>query len=171
MAVAEFVIVAYIAPLRPEATPLLTPTLDLISTATTTLTPAETGLPGLEPPPEGVTPVPSPTFDARIGNCVVDSVEITSPEPGVTLIGEVSIGGSADIANFGFYKLEVTLQSELNWRTIQAGRDPIRSDILVEKWDTSTLVPGDYLLRLVVTDNDGNPLPDCQVPVKIATEN
>jgi hypothetical protein len=39
--------------------------------------------------------------------------------------------------------------------------------VLVTNWDTSTLAPGDYLLRLVVTDANGSLLPDCQVPITI----
>ena len=53
------------------------------------------------------------------------------------------------------------------WRTIQAGREPVQDGVLVASWDTSTLAPGDYLLRLVVTNAAGDLLPDCQVPITI----
>ena len=162
--IGEFVIVSYIAPLRPESNPLLTPTIDLLSTATATLPVEETTPEVIE---DGVTPVPSPTIDARIGQCVPGVLEITSPEPADQLLGEVEITGSANVENFGFYKLEVTPQSQATWRTIQAGRVPVQDGVLVTSWDTSTLAPGDYLLRLVVTNAAGELLPDCQVPITI----
>jgi len=164
--IGEFVIVSYIVPSRPESIPLPTSTLDLLSTPTATLAAeAATEVPG-----EGgveVTQGPTPTIDARIGECVAGSREITFPEPGDQLRGEVTIEGSASIPNFGFYKLEVTPQNQATWRTIQAGRNPVVDDVLVQKWDTSTLAPGDYLLRLVVENANGDSLPDCQVPLTI----
>jgi hypothetical protein len=164
--IGEFVIVSYIAPLRPESIPLLTPTIDLLATATATL-PAESTPDGTGPAEDGATPVPTPTIDARIGQCVAGVLEITFPEPADQLLGEVEITGSANVDNFGFYKLEVTPQSQATWRTIQAGRIPVQDGVLVTNWDTSTLAPGDYLLRLVVTDANGFLLPDCQVPITI----
>ena len=161
--IGEFVIVSYIAPLRPEANPLLTPTIDLLATPTATIEAAFTPEP-LEP---GEAPPPTPTVDARIGQCLAGILEITSPEPADQLIGEVEILGSANVENFGFYKLEVTPQSQATWRTIQAGREPVQDGVLVASWDTSTLAPGDYLLRLVVTNTSSDLLPDCQVPITI----
>lgn len=164
--VGEFVIVSYVAPLRPESNPLVTPTIDLLATSTATLpveAASETMAEGEEAPTQG----PTPTIDARIGECVVGEREITDPQPGDQLLGEIEITGSANVTNFGFYKLEVTPQSQATWRTIQAGRTPVDNDTLVTKWDTSTLAPGDYLLRLVVTTADGAALPDCQVPITI----
>ena len=161
--IGEFVIVAYIAPLRPASNPLLTPTLDLLATPTATIPAALTPLPG----PEGEETGPTPTVDARIGQCVARVLEISSPEPGDQLLGEVEITGSANVQNFGFYKLEVTPQSQATWRTIQAARVPVEDGVLVSSWDTSTLAPGDYLLRLVVTYTSGETLPDCQVPITI----
>lgn len=161
--IGEFVIVSYVVPLRPEASPLLTPTIDLLATATTTLEPDAVTAVTSGTPEAG----PTPTIDARIGQCQANVLEITSPQPGDQLLGEVEISGSASVENFGFYKLEVTPQSQATWRTIQAGREPVQAGILVTSWDTSTLAPGDYLLRLVVTTASGDSLPDCQVPITI----
>ncbi len=160
--VGEFVIVSYVVPLRPQANPLITPTIDLLATATATL-------PVVVAATEDGTPGPTPTVDARLGTCVPGSIEITSPEPGDQVRGEIAIEGSAAIENFGFYKLEVTPQSQIAWRTIQAGRKAVTAGLLVEKWETSILAPGDYLLRLVVSNTNGDALPDCQVPITILT--
>lgn len=163
--IGEFVIVSYIAPLRPESNPLQTATIDLLATATATL-PPQASVEVMEGEEEA-TQGPTPTIDARIGECVAGQREITDPQPGDQLLGEIEISGSANVANFGFYKLEVTPQSQATWRTIQAGRNIVDNAILVNSWDTSTLAPGDYLLRLVVTTADGAALPDCQVPITI----
>ncbi len=162
--IGEFVIVSYIVPLRPESFPLETPTIDILATTTITLVPDGAA----EPDGQGEgTPAPTPTVDARIGECVAGIREITFPLPADQLRGEVTIEGSASIDNFGFYKLEVTPQNQATWRTIQAGREPVQNGVLVQKWDTSTLAPGDYLLRLVVENASGTALPDCQVPLSI----
>lgn len=164
MVLAEFVLVSYVAPLRPEANPLLTPTIDLLATATATLAPTLEGGEAME---AGPTLTPSPTFDARLGTCVAGEIEITSPEPGQRVSDEVDILGSADIPNFGFYKLEIAQVQSVTWRTIQARREVVNAGVLVSSWDTATLQAGDYLLRLVVIDNEGNSLPDCRVPITI----
>ncbi len=167
----EFVLVSFVAPLRPEANPLLTPTIDVLATPTTTLPPSE--------PNAGedgdATPTPVPTPDLRQGVCVINQAEITSPQPGERISGEVAILGFANVENFGFYKLEIAQIQSVNWRTLQAGRE-IKSNeivngklnnVLVESWDTSTLQAGEYVLRLVVTLSDETILPDCRVPITI----
>jgi hypothetical protein len=160
----EFVLVTFLAPAIPESNPLLTPTVDVLATPTTTLAPGaienEVGAEG--------TVAPTSTPDARLGVCSTSVSEITAPAPDAQVSGVIDIWGSADIPNFGFYKLEVALADPgTNWRTIQAGRDRVVDDILVAGWDSTTLESGSYLLRLVVTDNNGLALPDCQVPIRI----
>jgi len=162
IAVAEFILVSYVAPLRPGANPLMTSTLDVLATATTTLSPNESSLPSS--PTNAAATAPFNT-----SGCVSNQIEISSLENGSDVNGEILISGYAIAENFGFYKLEVISQneSEAQWRTIQAGRDPVQNGTLVEKWDTSTLSPGEYILRLVVTLTTGDALPDCQVFIRI----
>jgi hypothetical protein len=165
IALAEFVVVSFVAPLRPQANPLLTPTIDLLATPTITLPPAESNQEAMV---EGdSTPTAVPTPDLRQGTCASGEIEITSPQPGERISGEIQIVGSANSANFGFYKLEIAQIQSVNWRTIQAGRDFITNDVLVTSWDTGTLQAGDYILRLVVTQSDETVLPDCRVPITI----
>jgi hypothetical protein len=165
MVIAEFAAVSFVIPLRPQANPLLTPTIDLLATATITLPPNDPNEEVMEE--SDATPTPVPTADLRQGVCVTNQVEITSPQPGERISGEVEILGSANVPNFGFYKLEIAQIQSVNWRTIQAGRSLIENGQLVESWDTSTLQAGDYVLRLVVTLSDETILPDCRVPVTI----
>lgn len=157
-ALAEMVLVVFLAPNVPALSLIGTPTLNPIALPTETLsaeflaTPAE-AIPG-EPPPLPLDP------------CIPGQIAITSPKALDELRGQVRLEGSADIPNFGFYKYEFAPQGSDNWTTVQANRTPVRDGEL-GSWDTSEIVPGDYLLRLVVTDNQGNALPACVLPVRI----
>ncbi len=164
MAVAEFVLVSFVAPLVPGASPLPTPTIDLLATATTTLNAPD---PAGGDAPLNATDAPLPTVDLDAASCVEGEIMITAPVADESLVGEVEIRGTADVPNFGFYKLEIARQQEPLWLTIQAGRSPVQDDVLVSSWDTSPLPPGDYILQLVVVDTQGQDLQPCRVPVRI----
>jgi hypothetical protein len=53
-----------------------------------------------------------------------------------------------------------------SWSTILANNQIVQDGEL-GRWDTAEITPGDYKLRLVVTDNQGNAMPACVVPVSI----
>lgn len=163
--VAEFVLVSFVAPLHPGSSPLPTTTLNPLATPTTTLPPASTETGGTPQP----TFTPLPTIELASSNCLPGQSQITFPDSGAQIEGEVTIEGTAFITNFGFYKLEVARRQESLWRTIQAGRETVQNGILVELWDTTSLEPGDYVLRLVVTNTDGENLPDCRIPIQIVS--
>jgi hypothetical protein len=71
-----------------------------------------------------------------------------------------------DIPNFGFYTYEIARPGESIWLPIQVGRE-IKQEAVLGTWDTSALTPGEYLLRLVVTDNQGNALEPCVIGVMV----
>ena len=56
--------------------------------------------------------------------------------------------------------------SETIWLTLQVGREVKHNQTLGE-WDTRTLAQGDYMLRLVATDNKGEPLATCIIRVRV----
>lgn len=164
MAITEFVFVSFIAPAVPGASPLLTPTLNLLATPTTTLPPEVT--------PEGGL-VPSQTADlASIngapasGDCLPEEIFISSPENGSEIEGIVTITGTVNIPNFGFYKLEMKRPEETNFLTILAGNE-IRQETTLGSWNTSLLTSGEYQLSLVATDNQGQSLPPCIIQVRV----
>ncbi len=164
MVITEFVLVSFIAPAVPGASPLLTPTLNLLATPTTTL-PAEV-------PSEG-TPVPSqtadlePTDEAPDGsNCLPGELFISSPENESEIEGIVTITGTVNIPNFGFYKLEMKRPEENNWLTILAGNE-IKQEAALGSWNTSLLSSGNYQLSLVGTDNQGQSLAPCVIQVRV----
>ncbi len=92
--------------------------------------------------------------------CLNPRATITSPLPGEELRGRIDVQGSADIASFAFYKIEVRADAPgTTWQAITAGTEPVNQDVL-GAWDTRLAQVGRYFLRLVVTDTAGNaPLP------------
>lgn len=164
MAVAVFVLVSFVAPSFSASNPLITPTMDLLASPTTTLV--------VEGTEEALT---TPTIEAMaqtatvgvVGEgCVPGQIMLSEPVDGTEINGVIVVKGTADIQNFGFYKYELARPGETIWLTIQAGRDIIRGGELGQ-WDTRTLAPGDYMLRLVVTDNQGESLEPCVIRVHV----
>lgn len=151
----QFCLVSFIVPYLPAITFLPTPTADLLQTPAATLSAAElTAQPNSSATPSGLV------------GCVPDQIMITSPTPGGDVQGKIILSGTVDVPNFGFFKYEYAPQGSETWSTIAAGDKTIRNGEL-GAWDTSQLVPGDYQLRLVVTDNLGKVLPACIVPVHV----
>lgn len=114
--------------------------------------------------PEPGTPVPDPQ---PLGEgCQAGQVMLTEPEHGTEITGVVTLVGTANTPNFAFFKYEVQRAGDPIWLTIQAERKVVIEDDL-GPWDTRALPSGDYLLRLVVTDNEGEALPACVIQVRI----
>ncbi|MDO8752412.1 MAG: hypothetical protein Q7J80_00845 [Anaerolineales bacterium] len=156
---AEFFMTSFIVPGLPADFFLSAPTPDLISTPTGTLSPQMmTQFPGLSPQ----------SGSAGITGCVPNQIMITYPEAGNEIKGTVELLGTVDIPNFGFYKYEVAPLGSDTWATISASRSIVNNASL-GRWDTTALTPGDYQLRLVVTDNQGQLLPACIVPVRVVS--
>jgi hypothetical protein len=154
--VGELVFDSILAPSMPALTMLQTPTANPLAVPTETLLPFIT--------PEA-TMSPAVTVETS-GGCIPGQIMITFPEPATEIRGQVMITGSANVPNFGFYKYEMTPLGLDQWSTISAGREVVQDGDL-GRWDTSQLTPGDYLLRLVVTDNQGNSFPACVIPVRV----
>jgi hypothetical protein len=156
---AEFFIATFIAPSLPASDIMLTPTLNLLVTPVGTLAPGMTALAVTQPVPSGMS------------GCVPDKIMITSPQPGsdTPLQGTISIKGTADVPNFGFYKYEVAPMGSQNWATIAANRQPVTNGEL-GKWNTASVANGDYFLRLVITDNVGASLEPCVIAVRVLNQ-
>jgi hypothetical protein len=153
----EFFMATFIIPGLPSEVFLTTPTLDFISTPTGTLS------------AEMMTQfanIPLQTAVANITGCTPNQIMITSPAAGDEVKGTIELIGTVNIPNFGFYKYEVAQMGSDTWATISADRNTIKNG-KIGSWNTTALTPGDYQLRLVVTDNQGKVLPACVVPVRI----
>ena len=157
---AEFGLVTFIIPAMPDLNPLPTPTIDLLATPTATLAlePTEAG--------ESLLQTPIPGTAVVQAGCIPDEVFISYPQANDVVSGVVEIQGSANIADFGFYKFEISAANAENWLTIQAGDEPTVDDNL-GFWDTTQLEPGNYSLRLVVVDNQGLQRDPCAVDITV----
>lgn len=161
MAIAEFTLVTFIVPAVPGAIPIPTATLDLLATPVATV-------PAIMP--AGMEPTDTPVSDTQIPGsegCIPGQVELTHPADGQEVRGLVVLTGTVDIPNFGFYTYEIARPGETIWLPIQVGRE-IKHDEMLGNWDTSVLAPGEYMLRLVVSDNEGNAWDPCVIRVMVA---
>jgi hypothetical protein len=156
---AELITSAFIYPSLPASMFIPTATPDLLATPTGTIS-AELAT--------AIALTPRPAAQAVSGEgCRPSSVNISGPRAGQEVRGSVEIRGTVSIADFGFYKYEVAPMGSEVWSTIAAGRDRVLNGVLGQ-WDTSSLTPGDYQLRLVVTDNQGQALPACVIAVRVS---
>lgn len=158
LVIAELVLTVFLAPNLPAISLLATKTMNPLVTPTNTLPPE------LLATIRFLTPEPTPT--AQSTGCIPGQIMINSPKPGDVIKGQVILIGTANIPNFGFYKYEFSPSETEVWSTIQANRE-VKQDAELGRWDTSEVSPGDYNLRLVVIDNQGNELPPCIVPVRV----
>lgn len=154
---AEFFMASFIIPGLPADFFVTTPTPDFISTPTGTLSP--------EMMTQFAAVVPATAAPGSAG-CVPGQIELTFPEPGAEIRGAIELIGTVNIVNFGFFKYEVAPMGSDIWATIAAGRSVV-SEGPLGRWDTTALAPGDYQLRLVVVDNQGQELTPCVVPVRV----
>jgi hypothetical protein len=99
--------------------------------------------------------------------CIPGVVEWTSPKSGGQVSGVVTLKGTVNVANLGFYKYEYSQGSSGNWITIAAGNQKRTDSELGGAWNTGQLIPGDYKLRLVVADNQNQTLPACVIAIRI----
>jgi hypothetical protein len=158
--VATFVLSTFVIPSLPagvSASPL--PTVSLLSSPAAPTPTIGEGLLSATPLPEG-------ELDSR--GCANPEATFTQPVEGASMSGIVEIRGTANITNFGFYKVEYRGRREEGpWQAVLAGDQPVIDDLLGE-WDTALVgSSGDFLLRLVVADTAGNaPLP-CVIPIQI----
>jgi hypothetical protein len=160
-----FSLITFVEPMLPVAALVPTATLDLLVTPGA----QEVNQAPDELTDEFATATSLPTVGVIEEGCVPGEIEITSPKPDEVISGEVDVYGTVDIPEFGFFKFEVARAEEELWLTIQAKRSIVRDGALVEGWDTSRLPPGLYMLQVVVTDNSGEALPPCRVPVRIGS--
>ncbi|NSW53597.1 MAG: hypothetical protein HPY85_13915 [Anaerolineae bacterium] len=154
-----FTSVTFIAPAVPWDGSLSTPTIDLLVTPTTTMAPTEDVV--LFP---GET-TPTPVFGSD--GCVAGVFEWTYPLEGDGISGVIEPRGTVNFATLGFYKYEYAPAGSDDWQTISAGNQLIEDQLLGGAWNTETVTPGLYQLRLIATDNQNNYLPPCTINVQI----
>jgi hypothetical protein len=159
----EFILVSFVVPTVPGANPLLTPTMDLLATKTATLSLARSTA---ETPEVPATPTPT-GWPPEDSGCVVDQLFFTSPMYGQQVSGKIVLEGTVDFPNLSFYKYEVKRPDDPIWHTLQASRE-MKIDEILGEWDTNLLAQGEYLLRLVAVDNQGETVGTCEIKIRVA---
>lgn len=159
LVVGEFLTVSFVVPSYPRVNQIATPTLDLVSTPTQ-----------VSPTSQAQTPTPGAvdtTAVAPVGDgCQPGVIEWQVPKAGDTITETIELKGTVNVPNLGFYKYEYSQPGSDNWTTIAAGNAPLINGS-IGFWNPSQLPSGDYLLRLVVADNQNNLFPACVVRVRI----
>lgn len=164
LTVGEFIVATFLAGELTQAPSFATPTIEVLTTPTTTLA---------GPVPTDATPTPTKYHQAEIEGiesvCINDVLEIENPAHLSEITGVVELVGSVNTENFGSYKYEYSTMGEPTWQTIAAGSGT-RVDESLGSWYTSDLPAGEYMLRLVALDNDGIEQTACVVVVTVAAD-
>ena len=161
---AEFVLVSFVAPAMPSLGILPTPTINLLTTPTAALPTVSFG----STPTTDLTQTAPTPMSAE--GCLAGRIEWVYPRDGDILQGAVNVIGTVNVENLGFYKYEYVQAGNAEWVTVAAGNQAVVNGKLQGTWNTSQLIPGDYQLRLVVTDNQNNTFPVCVVSVRVVGE-
>jgi len=164
MTILEFVVATFLAgELSQEAT-FATPTIEMLTTPTTTL-------PG--PVPTDATPTPTPYPQAQIEGIdspfANDVLASKIPFQHSAVSGVVEITGSVNTPSLGSYRYDFSTMGEPDWQTIAAGSG-VRIDESLGSWYTSDLAPGPYMLRLVALDNEGTETSTCVIVVNVTAD-
>jgi len=172
-------------PLLPSPSPTPEPTATetdgplVASTLTPTPPPptvTSTASPTLERPTRPVRPTTTPEVNVtatpvvRPAACSNPNVRITSPGANQTVKGPVPVRGTANIANFQYYKVEVgpgANPKDQEWTVVgQLHQTPVTGGVL-ETFNSDAYPTGLYTLRLLVVDQTGNYPEPCRVTITV----
>jgi hypothetical protein len=166
LATSEFIMVSFVAPSYPGGKLVPTATLNLLVTPTTTLPSGQSDAP-IVTTPTGASGVPAAAISPQSSDgCKPKLFEWIAPTNGEKIKGAYELKATVNFDNLGFFKYEYSQPGSNNWITIAAGNEK-KVDQVLGTWNTEQLTPGDYILRLVVTDNQNQVPPACQVSVQI----
>jgi hypothetical protein len=102
--------------------------------------------------------------------CPNPSVQVTSPGMNQVVTGNFPVRGTANIADFQYYKVEVgpgANPQDQEWTVVgDLHRTPVAGGVL-ETFNSDAYPVGTYALRLVVVDQTGNYPEPCRVVVNI----
>lgn len=94
--------------------------------------------------------------------CEAQGAQLFTPKPGSTARGELTVLGSAEIASFAFYKLELSPENGAQLWNVGTVNYPVRSGVL-GKVNLTIFAPGVYWLTLTVVDQTSSYLPPCSI--------
>jgi len=160
LGVSNFIVVSVASIRYPGLSRLATPTINMEQTATSFL--GTEG--GMEETPEGLEQ--TQTAIALTG-CIPGQLEWIQPKASDEVSGTVELKGTVNLPNLGFFKYEYRFKGDEIWTPISAGNRPVIEDTFGTSWNTEQLIPGDYFLRLVVSDNANNLIKPCEIQVEV----
>ncbi len=158
----ELIIISFVVPALPQSIFLPTPTLDILITPTATYN-------ILGGDSNVLSTSDSTPISEGSSGCISGQIEWTYPLDGEQISGVVELMGTVNLSTLGFYKFEYSAAGSNSWVTIAAGSEMKTEEALGGKWNTEQLVPGDYILRLVVTDNLNTELTPCDITVSVVS--
>jgi hypothetical protein len=165
LALALFITTTFIAPAVPNLQQVATPTIDLTAQAS-----QEMAIDAqITQTTSGLIPTLNSVFDK---GCIAGQIEWTNPVDGSTISGTVSLEGTVNVADLGYFKYEYSVAGSNEWHTIAAGSSKIVESSLGGNWDTTAddIIPGDYQLRLLVYDHANNVFPECMINVTVVSD-
>ena len=158
--IAIFILISVSSIRFPGISRIATPTVDLFATQA----PAE----GSDMVSEETRQVEMQTQTAiALTGCIPGQLEWIEPASGAEVSGSVELRGTVNVPNLGFYKYEYRSQGDELWTPISAGNRPIIEELFAGRWNTEQLEPGNFALRLVVSDNQNNLLKPCEIQVRV----
>jgi hypothetical protein len=154
-----------VAVVAPTATPIVFVTQEPTATQPLLLYPTITPTPGLGP--AEATEAEAPSEEEEINACEIIGSNIQEPTPDQTVSGQVIVQGQANILDFAQYKFEIKGPGTGDqWVVVGTFTSPV-PDGFLGTWDSTSLQPGSYVLRLVVSRQDGSYPTPCEVPINI----
>jgi len=153
----------------PLVAPTLTPTT-LPATLTPTASPTALRLTRPVRPTDTPQVVVTDTPAVRPAACSDPNVRIISPGVNQAVQGNFPVRGTANIAGFQYYKVEIgpgRTPRDQEWTVVgQLRHAPVTGGVL-ETLNSGAYPPGIYTVRLVVVDQTGNFPDPCQVTISI----
>jgi hypothetical protein len=151
-------------PEEPTITPVVFVTPGVTPTEALLLYPTITQTIGVPQAAEGV-----PTNDPTINGCDIQGARITSPTAGETVFGQVVVEGEANVLKQVQYKFELRGGATGDaW--IVVGTYPNETGVpsgYLGTWDSTSLTPGNYTLRMIILREDNTFPTPCEVPLVI----
>jgi hypothetical protein len=109
-----------------------------------------------------------PTFDPTINGCEILGARILEPAPNQPVAGQVVVQGEANILNQAQYKFELRGATTGNiWVVVGTFPGAPVPQGYLGSWDSTSLIPGNYTLRLIVMRDDGSFPTPCEVPIVV----
>lgn len=125
----------------------------------------------IEASPLPSSPTPTSTSGPPVSGCTPDAI-ITEPREGAAVLGLLNLFGSANTDDFAFYEIEISgPQTNDRWASLVGRRieQPVTDGILAGNVNLSAWMPGEYEIRLIISNSDEQVTHQCGVSILLQT--